>query len=474
MTGDICNLRTQRAKYIISDLVCTAMAFLLFNVYRCHVLSGQFIKTESVFSFLLETKMVWEECLFPPLMSLIYCISGFYNRPFQKSRLGIVSNTFAVSVVGSSLVLLLVLLNDASAKHIYYILVLALTFLLFVCLYIGRSVINSRFLRKLVERKVVYTAIILGDSDAAVRMAVQIEGNNDIATTRVEGFVHLPGERSAVRNATVWNFEEIKEICGRMCPDQLVIATESKDDRKVMRIVDRLITLDIPIKTAPNTLSFVTANIRMGDIMGTPLVDLSVPRMSDFGQNLKRCGDVLASLLALILLSPAYLALAVAVKRSSPGPVIYRQERIGKHHKPFHIYKFRSMYRDAEADGPQLSSDNDRRITRVGEMMRKYRLDELPQFWNVLKGDMSLVGPRPEREFFIGQIMERAPYYGLVFQVRPGITSWGMVKFGYASNVAQMVERSQYDLIYLNNMSILTDLKILAYTVRTVVTGKGK
>ena len=352
--------------------------------------------------------------------------------------------------------------------------VLALTFLLFVCLYIGRSVINSRFLRKLVERKVVYTAIIVGDSDAAVRMAVQIEGNNYIATTRVEGFVHLPGERSAVCNANVWNLEEVKEICGRMRPDQLVIATESKDDRKVMRIVDRLITLDIPIKIAPNTLSFVTANIHMRDIMGTPLVDLSVPRMSDFGQNMKRCGDVLASLLAMILLSPAYLALAVAVKRSSPGPVIYRQERIGKHHKPFHIYKFRSMYRDAEADGPQLTSDNDRRITRVGEMMRKYRLDELPQFWNVLKGDMSLVGPRPEREFFIGQIMERAPYYGLVFQVRPGITSWGMVKFGYASNVAQMVERSQYDLIYLNNMSILTDLKILAYTVRTVVTGKGK
>ena len=212
----------------------------------------------------------------------------------------------------------------------------------------------------------------------------------------------------------------------------------------------------------------------MGDILGTPFVDLSSPSISDFGQNIKRCGDIFISLLALILLSPLYLILSIAVKCSSAGPVIYSQERIGRHRKPFRIYKFRSMYENAESGGPQLTTDNDSRITHVGEVLRKYRLDELPQFWNVLKGDMSLVGPRPEREYYINQIMERAPYYGLIFQVRPGITSWGMVKFGYASTVEEMVERSRFDIIYLNNMSILTDLKILAYTVRTVAIGEGK
>lgn len=132
------------------------------------------------------------------------------------------------------------------------------------------------------------------------------------------------------------------------------------------------------------------------------------------------------------------------------------------------------MKEDAEKDGPRLSSDNDDRITHVGYYLRKYRLDELPQFWNVIKGHMSLVGPRPEREFFISQIVKKAPYYGLIFQVRPGITSWGMVKYGYASSVEEMVKRAKYDLVYLNNMSISNDIKILIYTVRTVVKGVGK
>ena len=464
----------QRAKYMASDFLLTGLAFVLFNIFRYHMLFGNFIHSQSVYAFLSEPKIIWEQVLFPPSMMLIYGISGFYNQPFHKSRLGILSNTLAVSIIGSSLVLLLLLLNDAAAKHIYYILVLTLTFLLFVCVYAGRSFINGSFLKKLIDQRVVNTTVIIGDSDAAVRMAAQIEGNVDVATTRVLGFVHLPGEEGKVKDRPVWDFNATADVIDSLRPDQIVIATEFKDDRKVMWILDKLITYDVPIKIAPNTLSYVTANIRMGDILGTPLVDLSSPRLSDFGQNVKRCGDVFASAFAMLLLSPVYLALAIAVKRSSPGPVIYEQERIGKHQKPFKIYKFRSMYQDAEAAGPQLSSDNDGRITRVGEVMRKYRLDELPQFWNVLKGDMSLVGPRPEREYYIRKIMDRAPYYGLIFQVRPGITSWGMVKFGYASSVEEMVKRSQYDLIYLNNMSILTDMKILAYTVRTVVTGEGK
>ena len=188
---------------------------------------------------------------------------------------------------------------------------------------------------------------------------------------------------------------------------------------------------------------------------------------------MKRTFDVVASAIALILLSPVLIVTALCVRFSSSGPVIYSQERIGKGHIPFLIYKFRSMRQDAEKDGPRLSSDNDSRITPVGRVMRKYRIDELPQFWNVIKGDMSLVGPRPEREYFIEQIVKRAPYYGLIFQVRPGITSWGMVKYGYASSVKEMVSRSRYDLVYINNMSISTDLKIMIYTIRTIVKGAG-
>jgi lipopolysaccharide/colanic/teichoic acid biosynthesis glycosyltransferase len=167
------------------------------------------------------------------------------------------------------------------------------------------------------------------------------------------------------------------------------------------------------------------------------------------------------------------IVLMVLVATDSPGPIFYSQERIGRLGRPFRMFKFRSMRIDAESSGPQLSKTDDPRITRIGHVMRKYRLDELPQFWNVLRGDMSLVGPRPERAYYIERIMETAPQYSLLLQIRPGITSWGMVKYGYAGDIFQMIERMRYDLMYLNDCTIPMDLKIIGYTIRTVVTGKG-
>jgi len=203
------------------------------------------------------------------------------------------------------------------------------------------------------------------------------------------------------------------------------------------------------------------------------LVDISKADMSESTINLKRTSDIIISIIALILISPLILILSILIKCDSKGPIFYKQKRIGYHKKPFNIYKFRSMKVDAEANGPTLSTLDDPRITKLGKVMRKYRLDELPQFWNVVKGDMSLVGPRPEREYYIKQIIKIAPYYSLVHQVRPGITSWGMVKFGYASNVDEMISRLKYDLLYIENVSLAVDLKIIFYTINTVFTGKG-
>ena len=196
--------------------------------------------------------------------------------------------------------------------------------------------------------------------------------------------------------------------------------------------------------------------------------------MPEWQKSVKRTVDIVVSTISLILLLPAFAVISFLIKRDSQGSVFYKQERIGRHGKPFNIYKFRTMYSDAESDGvPRLTGDNDRRITRIGSFLRKYRIDETPQFWNVIKGDMSLVGPRPEREYFAQRIVEKAPYYTLTYRIRPGITSWGMVKYGYAQTVDEMIERSKYDLIYLENMSLFIDIKIVLYTVRTVLTGKG-
>ena len=241
-----------------------------------------------------------------------------------------------------------------------------------------------------------------------------------------------------------------------------------------MNAINRLFALGLPIMISPDRFNMIQSQVKISDIYGEPLVNISRSSLSDSGKNIKRAIDIIVSIIAIIVLLPLYALVACIIKTTSPGPAFYLQERIGLHNKPFKIIKFRSMIQNAEASGrPQLSSDNDPRITPFGRFMRKYRIDELPQFWNVLKGDMSIVGPRPERKHYIDQITQRVPAYALLHQVRPGITSMGMVKFGYAKNIDEMVERVKYDLMYLDNMSLLNDLKILIYTIKIVFTGRG-
>lgn len=183
--------------------------------------------------------------------------------------------------------------------------------------------------------------------------------------------------------------------------------------------------------------------------------------------------DLVLSIMALVVLSPVILFLTIGVKLSSPGPIFYKQPRVGRYGREFQIYKFRSMYHNAEENGPELSSKHDPRVTRFGQLMRKHRLDEIPNFFNVLRGDMALVGPRPERAYFIRKITLEAPHYVLLHKVKPGITSWGQVKYGYAENVEEMVKRLRFDILYIENRSLFVDLKILFYTVITIVKGKG-
>lgn len=189
--------------------------------------------------------------------------------------------------------------------------------------------------------------------------------------------------------------------------------------------------------------------------------------------HVKRLADIIFSMSALLLLWPLFLLIALILWLDTGSPIFFLQERIGQGGRPFRIIKFRTMKVDAESQGPQLSFPEDKRQTRVGSVLRRYRLDELPQFINILKGDMSLVGPRPERSYFIGQISQRTPDYQTLLQVRPGLTSWGQVRFGYASTIEQIVERMQYDLYYVSNFSISFDIKIILHTIRIVLSGKG-
>lgn len=338
--------------------------------------------------------------------------------------------------------------------------------------FFGRLIVINTQIRQFKKRNWRYSAVIVGNSRKAHDLAKKMNESKVVISNSIERFFRIPGETDFQPDAL--DLDDIQSYCKERNIDQIILAPQKTDEDQILNLVYRLFPLGKPIKLSPDTLNFMTSSIKLKDIYGYPLVDLTHSSMSECEKNLKRTFDVVVSLLTLIILSPLYIFLAIWVKIDSKGPVFYLQERIGLKERPFKIIKFRTMSMNAEEDGPQLSSDDDPRVTRSGKIMRKYRFDELPQFWNVVKGEMSIVGPRPERKFFINKIIKRAPYYTLLYQTRPGITSWGMVQYGYASDVEEMVERSKYDLIYISNMSILVDLKIMLYTVLTILEGKGK
>ena len=254
---------------------------------------------------------------------------------------------------------------------------------------------------------------------------------------------------------------------------KVIVSPEGNDRAKTFNLINSLYKYDLPIMLEAKEYEILTSRIRLSDIYGAPFVDVSVLSLSDMQENIKRFIDIIFSSIAITILSPLMAYVALRIKFGSKGPVIYKQKRVGFKRKEFTMYKFRSMIENAEEETPMLSSRNDQRITKFGKWLRKYRIDELPQFWNVIKGDMSLVGPRPERKYFVDKIIERAPYYSLLHRVRPGITSWGMVNYGYARNIDEMIERLKFDILYLENMSLLIDFKILFYTVKIVFTGRG-
>lgn len=469
------NKRLQVAKYVIADFLSASGAWIMFYSYRKVYLEPMKYGYDVGISF--DKNFYLGLAIIPIFWLILYSLTGAYNGIYRKYRLKELGSTIMISLIGVMVIFFTLLLDDevASYKN-YYQSFFVLFGLHFFATYFLRLILTTRTVKRIHNREIGFNTLIVGGNQRALNIYNEITSMPKSPGYKFAGFIMVNGGDNLLQGKLPYfgTLKDLPDIIQRENIEEVIIAIESSEHEFIRKIINKLEGTGTLIKVIPDMHDILVGMVKMTAIFGATLISVNPRIMPQWQESLKRIIDITVSLIALTAFSWLYLILAIAVKFSSKGPVMFKQERIGIHGKPFNIYKYRTMVQNAEKNGPQLSSSTDSRITKVGKFLRRTRLDELPQFYNVLIGDMSLVGPRPERQFFIDQILEVAPHYVHLHKVRPGITSWGQVKYGYAENVEQMRQRLRYDIMYLENISLLLDLKILLYTVRTVVRREGK
>ena len=470
------NRKVQRLKYLISDFLAGAVSWVLFYSFR-----KIFIES-SKFGYKIPVepdKKFWiSRILIPAVWLVMHYISGYYKAPFRKSRLQELGKTFLITLIGT-IILFFVLILDDTVKDFssYYLSVGVLFTLQFFLTYIPRLIITSRTNHKIHTGKLGFNTLLIGGNGRALKIYNDLTAGKRSSGNKFIGYINInsnPTDPLDQYIPRLGKLEDVTKIIREKRVEEVIIAMEPGDHQMIGQIINKMKESMVIIKAIPSTYEILAGRVKMSSVYGTPLIEISHELIPVWQETLKYFLDFFVSVFALIITLPLSVTLAIIIKLTSPGPVIYTQERIGRYGKSFKLFKFRTMYQNAEENGPSLSSEDDSRITPVGSFMRKVRLDEIPNFINVLLGEMSLVGPRPERQFYIDQIMKKAPQYIHLQKVKPGITSWGQVKYGYAANVDEMVERLTYDLIYIENMSFYVDLKILIHTALTIIRGRGK
>ncbi len=470
------NKKRQVATYLFFDFLAAAISWTLFYIYRKEVIEP--IKFGYDIPLEFTTQYFFGLIIIPTAWLVFYFITGFYNNIFRRSRLLELGQTILTSLIGVTAIFFVLLLDDTvSSYKNYYQSFFNLLLLHFTFTYFFRLILTSQTIRKIHRRKIGFNTLIIGNNEKAMKIFQEMNTQPRPAGNKFCGYVAVENNHKGLLDQhlpQMGDLSTLEKVIQEENIEEVIIALETDQHNKLSEILTVVENREIIIWGIPDLYDFLSGMVKINTIYSSPLIKISNGLMPAWQENAKRLIDVTASALAMAILSPVYLGLAVIIKSTSRGPVIYSQERAGKFGKPFTIFKFRSMYDGSEKNGPALSSKDDQRITPIGKFMRKTHLDEIPQFYNVIIGDMSLVGPRPERYYYIGQIVKKAPHYRLLHKLRPGITSWGQVKYGYASNVEEMLERLPYDMIYLKNISLYLDFKILIYTVINVFHGRGK
>lgn len=407
---------------------------------------------------------------------IAFSIVGAYAQSlYQKSRLQEFLQTIFVGAPVAIAIFWLLLLNDSSTSFSYNVFSFSIWNIL--ALSVGRSAILWIVKQQLQTRKIVVRTLIIGNTKQSVKLYKKLNDQNYFVGYDLMGFI--APQNDAKNGLSKWlpywgDIGSIQKVVQQHQIEQVIITIPKKQQELIEDCISLLSPFQVSIKLAPETLDILSGSVRTTNVFRDVLIDLDPSPLPAWQRNIKRLMDLIGATMLLIILSPLLIFAALRTYFSSKGSIIYAQERLGLQGKSFTIYKFRSMIEHAEPNGPALSSDYDPRITSWGKFMRKWRIDELPQLWNIIKGNMSFVGPRPERAFYVHAISEKTPYYKYLLRMRPGLTSWGMVQFGYASSVEEMIERMQYDLAYVENASLLLDIKIMLHTILIIAKGKGK
>lgn len=463
------NKKQEKFLLIATDFITINFAWVIYFFIRNE--SGMFAQfTEPVFIIpMLVIFFYW---------FILFIFFGMYRTWFALSRFDEIFTLVKTTFWGTFILFFAIFIDDSGTGEskgnrflifIYWGLMVSLTV-------VGRLLLRS------IQRKLIISgigrkkALIVGYNDRAREIHDQIISHPALGLD-VIAYVAIKDENLAKQYNNIevaGKVSEIEEIIDRLEIKEVILSVSRQNDDLLIEIISRCETKDVRLKIIPDLYEILSGQARTVQLYGFPLIDINPQLMTDWERAAKRIIDIVVSFLMLLVSAPIILATAIAIKLDSDGPVIYKQERSGLNGKVFKVYKFRSMYQDAEKrTGPVWSQKDDPRITKVGRFIRRVRIDELPQIWNVFKGEMSLVGPRPERPFFVEQLAKEIPYYKRRLRVRPGITGWAQVKHKYDESVEDVKTKLQFDLFYIENMSLKTDIKILFRTVFVVLFGKG-